>query len=492
MHTSQELPSNVFIIAACNPHRGDSTAATHAFSDILSTSYYVRKMHPTMKLLKWSYGALDEDQERDYIRAKFKLLRSIDETPIGTLEEETFSEFILNSQTQIRRYVYNQLKEYGLKDHDAATRSGSCVSQRDIQRVFIFYSWLLKSYENGNYNRSILDKHRQAILVSLGLVYFMRLPFKFRKMYIEHVDSSRRGFSSDLKFHRAVSDELRWYVENVVLPPGIAKTEALKENILATILCCVTKVPLIIEGAPGTSKTLSFNIVMANLKGSGSKMKLFQDTSLYPSLEPQFYQCSRRTTSIEIETVFKRAENSQERQNTDRSPQFSVVFMDEAGLPEQAHESLKVLHFKLEHPLTSFVAITNHPLDAAKTNRAVSVYRPETSMSSIDDLMTLANDCIGQCKAPIEQLCNGYASLMKDKDLKDFYGLRDFMYFLIYLKRNLKAQSKVESDYRTESDNSDHYIMRSLERNFGGVSPENFSKVFEYFQMVRKILYLVI
>ena len=53
--------------------------------------------------------------------------------------------------------------------------------------------------------------------------------------------------------------------------------------------------------------------------------------------------------------------------------------MDEAGLPEESHESLKVLHYHLDQQEVAFVAITNHILDAAKTNRAVSLFRPTAS-----------------------------------------------------------------------------------------------------------------
>jgi len=50
-----------------------------------------------------------------------------------------------------------------------------------------------------------------------------------------------------------------------------------------------------------------------------------------------------------------------------------LVVMDEAGLPEESKESLKVLHYYLERHMSikakvAFVAITNHALDAAKSN----------------------------------------------------------------------------------------------------------------------------
>lgn len=134
--------------------------------------------------------------------------------------------------------------------------------------------------------------------------------------------------------------------------------------------------PLILVGAPGSSKTLSFNLAIANLKGQESKVKLFRDTKTFRSLDPHFYQCSRRTTSNEIQTVFSRAVNRQRSHSRFSLPIYCVVFMDEAGLPEESHESLKVLHYYLDRQEVSFVAITNHVLDAAKTNRAVSLFRP--------------------------------------------------------------------------------------------------------------------
>ena len=63
---------------------------------------------------------------------------------------------------------------------------------------------------------------------------------------------------------------MSYYVDNLSLPTGIAKTEALKENLFATIICTVTNTPLIIVGAPGSSKTLSFNLAISNLKGPES------------------------------------------------------------------------------------------------------------------------------------------------------------------------------------------------------------------------------
>ena len=51
-----------------------------------------------------------------------------------------------------------------------------------------------------------------------------------------------------------------------------------------------------------------------------SPRPLFRDCELFPSMDPHFYQCSRRTTSVEVETVFQRAVKRQAGFNELRIP----------------------------------------------------------------------------------------------------------------------------------------------------------------------------
>ena len=88
----------------------------------------------------------------------------------------------------MREFAFRQLKE-DLKVRDsqslelARISSRSCVSQRDIQRVFTFYHWLMSMYNKLKPHGECCDYHRRAILVALGLVYYMRLNAKCRKEY---------------------------------------------------------------------------------------------------------------------------------------------------------------------------------------------------------------------------------------------------------------------------------------------------------------------
>ena len=459
----------MFVMAACNPHRGNSLAS-HEQDRWLRGSYYVRPLHPTLQLIMWDYGSLDKAQERDYINAKMKMLHRT----ISNVEIASLTELIVESQEAMRHYAEKLLSSHGISPEEAKIASHSSVSQRDIQRVFTLHEWLMKGYTTSKPYGDRTDYHRRAVLVALGIVYYMRLNTKFREAYKDLMDKGNR-LPNEVRFSQAFNDELNWYIDQVELPQGIAKTQALKENIFATIICTVTRIPLIIVGAPGSSKTLSFNITVANLKGQESKMQLFRHTDKYPALDPHYYQCSRRTTSNEIQTVFSRAINRQKSLNS--LPINCVVFMDEAGLPEESHESLKVLHYYLDNPEVSFVAITNHVLDAAKTNRAISLFRPE---SLADDLETLAKGC--WCSDPdnpppksnhdlsmIAKLCTPYINKMKQKEFKQFFGLRDFIHFVNYLRR--KCQNALNAQV----------VQEALERNFNGSDEfEHICKQFLY------------
>ena len=350
------------------------------------------------------------------------------------------------------------------------------MSQRDIQRVFTFYQWLMSVYSSREEYKEE-QCSRRALMVSLGIVYYMRLNSKYREKYEKFLDEKMK-IPGEVSFSRAFDEALNFFCDNIKMPLGIGKTRALKENLFATIICTVTHTPLVIVGAPGSSKTLSFNLAIANLKGLESKEKMFQNVKIFKSLDPHYYQCSRRTTSNEIQTVFSRAINRQRSHAKSSLPIYCVVLMDEAGLPEESHESLKVLHYHLDKQEISFVAISNHVLDAAKTNRAVSLFRP---VMSEDDLKTLAKGCFNpnseaylmQDTQTVVRFCPAYLQLMKYKNLKRFFGLRDFIYFINYLRKR-----------RTSGINS-QLVVKALERNFNGIywsnGQEKFKKICQSF-----------
>lgn len=66
------------------------------------------------------------------------------------------------------------------------------------------------------------------------------------------------------------------YTRQIELPPGIARNAALKENLFAIAVTMQCNIPLIINGPPGSSKTLSFRIAAAELRGAMSSNLFFR------------------------------------------------------------------------------------------------------------------------------------------------------------------------------------------------------------------------
>ena len=469
------IPTNVFLVAACNPHRGSSVPirSSSERDDWILGSYYVRPVPPTLRFLTWDYGALSDSQEFAYIQEKISMDRG-GEGDGENMQVVQHTSLIAHCQCMIREFALEQLKQVGFEADEADLRARSCVSQRDIQRVFTLTAYFKSSLKKDRPSLASDDIDRRAVLVSLGIVYFLRLDDKYRKEFCTQLKSLEAGTSKD-SFAEVFTSEMNFYVEKMHIPVGIAKTRTLKENLFASVICTACRLPLIIVGAPGSSKTLSFNLALANLKGAESRHNFFRDTSRFPALDPYHYQCSRRSTSLEIENVFKRAIKQQQKHNISKLPINCVVFMDEAGLPEESHESLKVLHYYLDDPCISFVAITNHILDAGKSNRAVSLFRPKAKE---EDLKTLAQGCLWtgppnpfpelhNIANGIDELCSAYVTVMEDERFEKFFGLRDFIHFIGYIRRHRGSSTDLTPEL----------VLKALERNFNGVDAESFKSI---------------
>jgi len=55
----------------------------------------------------------------------------------------------------------------------------------------------------------------------------------------------------------------------------IAYTSTLKENIFMTLISVLNRIPIIIVGPPGSSKTFCVNLLYDSMKGKNSKIAFF-------------------------------------------------------------------------------------------------------------------------------------------------------------------------------------------------------------------------
>ena len=108
------------------------------------------------------------------------------------MQVASLTQLIMTSQNLMRKYAFHQFSSGGLDENMAKLYSRSCVSQRDIQRVFTFYQWLVDSYTRYKPYGERQDYSRRAVLVALGIVYYMRLDNQYRKDYKEYLDKQVR------------------------------------------------------------------------------------------------------------------------------------------------------------------------------------------------------------------------------------------------------------------------------------------------------------
>ena len=104
------------------------------------------------------------------------------------MQVTNLTDLIMTSQKLMRDYAFHQLCSDGLIKSQAKLSAHSCVSQRDIQRVFTFYQWVIDSYTKYQPYGARQDYSRRAVLVALGIVYYMRLNSQYRKDYEQYLD----------------------------------------------------------------------------------------------------------------------------------------------------------------------------------------------------------------------------------------------------------------------------------------------------------------
>ena len=94
---------------------------------------------------------------------------------------------------------------------------------------------------------------------------------------------------------RVINEEQEFFVEQLHLPKeSIAINTALMENTFTTFVCIMNKIPILIIGSPGSSKSLSIRILASNLNGSSSDSELFKK---YAEINMIYFQGSESSTS---------------------------------------------------------------------------------------------------------------------------------------------------------------------------------------------------
>ena len=364
----QQLPENIVIVAACNPARGKIALVGDRREELGNEwaigHYQVHPLPASLEQMKWDYGNLNAEQEKEFIEKRLCIAKTKDN--LTQEEVKLLSELILTSQLKTREYAKEHIRSLiearctpgiVISDLELDARASSTVSLRDILRVFKLFSFFMSPSLPASASEIFLganvtqqSRRFRAMTLAIAVVYYLRLGTDCGEVDLDYRFKFRNRLRSVLgdklpDIESVLVDSMSALMDQIYLEPGIAKTRGLQENIFMVVVCGLSQVPLMIVGPPGSSKTLAVTIVAENARGEFSKSLFFKAV---PTMIPFRYQCSRRSTSNEIKAVFERSIERQAKSDKEMGNICCFVFMDEAGLPEEGRESLKVTIYYIQ------------------------------------------------------------------------------------------------------------------------------------------------
>ena len=477
----KEMEKNIRLIGACNPYRKKKENKNicgltykNDNDNEVQLVYLVNMLPQSLMYYVFNFGSLEKKNEDQYISSIIS-----DIIPDEKLREAT-------------KNVISKCHDY-LRD----TFDPSVVSLRELKRFKKIYKFLIEYFENkkkiGEKSGNEESTKLKSIIISIYLCYYIRLvdgntrsnfdtelqkPFEqlvnYKSISKEENNSNDKDvifdgdLKNDLKFNYGVTDfnqfhfsqilsyEEDFLLKNINLNKGIGKNKSLKENIFLLFTALVTNIPLIIIGKPGSSKSLSAQLICKEMGGKYSRKEFFK---LYPSIIQTYFQGSKTTTPKDVEEIFKKAEGRLEglKKNNDVDLPISMILFDELGLAERSKfNPLKALHCQLELDGNkngiSFVGISNWTLDAAKVNRALNLSVPDLD-NSLDDLKTTSisiaesiNESYGTNKIFKTILPNVY--LQFKENLKILKTLTVYKQYELKEYKNLIDKYKEDEDFQ--------------------------------------------
>ena len=478
-YLGKKINDNFIFIAACNPYRKltDNMKKSGLVyynmkekNKLNNLVYTVNPLPHSLLNFVIDFGALKDDDENKYIEnniisildkiKKDGLTKNISEDELITLRREMINSIII---------CHKYIKEKNDK---------SSVSLREIRRFGIFFEDFIKYFE---YIKNYYKRLHYSLNLTLYLCYYIRLN---DKKYRDEL-SKQLNIYFDQNFIKIPINEINKITNKMTIEKnkGIALSRVLRENLFTTYICISNNVPLIIIGKPGTSKSLSFQILFNTMKGKYSRDGFFKKKG---KIFRYYYQGSETSSSEGIKQVFDRAIKAHLK-NKDNKDIIPLVFFDEMGLAERSkNNALKVMHYLLEKDRENavpFLGISNWKLDASKINRTLSLAIVDYDQKDLEEIgyaiaQDLSNDIYNKYKSFLQTLADTYYIYIESnqnsiKENRDFHGNRDF-YNLIKTAMNLLIEKEKIINKKNRKTILTEIGIKSLERNFGGL--ENSTK----------------
>ena len=429
------ISEHVVFIAACNPYRLVTKADIEVGltkkkeSKIRNLVYSVNPLPFSLLNYVFDFGNLQEKDEEKYI----------ERIVTGNIQKFNNEKELIDIAKRSVIIAQNYVRE---------RNDISSVSLREVRRFGILLEWFVSYLKKKKdiddsiqrkYRKKLSDREiiQRAITLSIILCYYLRLPVKSQRKTLKE---KLINILDDIA--QVADEEMNELADRVHLPPGIAKNQALLENIFTLFVCINTKIPVFIVGKPGCSKSLSVQLIYKSMKGSDSDDPFFRK---FPKLYMNAYQGSLTSTSKGILKVFEKARLLVK--NANNSEVISMFYFDEMGLAEiSENRPLKVIHSQLEYDdnlyKVAFVGISNWKLDASKMNRGISIsILDEEEEDLIKTAHIIADSYQKRISVIYSNLLDAlskayfnYKAMLSQMhpENKEFHGSRDFYHLIKY------------------------------------------------------------
>lgn len=352
------------VVAACNPYRchrpdmirrleaaglgyavkGSETSQMFGDTPLRHLVYRVQPLPESMQRLVWDFGQLKPETEKLYIE---QLVKRFLEFNMPMYDNQPLLQQLTDVLAASQAFMRSKTDEC------------SFVSIRDVERTLEVAKWFhakhgilgplldnARSTFRGYYWKQTqrqVSALATAIVLALGVCYHARL--HDRGPYRERVyDILRSAPLSIPGGSEAIESEIRLcqevFLDQLQLPPGVGRNQALCENVFMMIVCINLRIPLFLVGKPGSSKNLAKDIIKAAMRDKSNPSTLFRELKEVHMLS---YQCSKKSTAAGIIDLFQRCEQVQETHDSNAFAACAVL--DEVGLAEDSpHMPLKALH----------------------------------------------------------------------------------------------------------------------------------------------------
>uniref|UniRef100_A0A0P4YE06 AAA+ ATPase domain-containing protein n=2 Tax=Daphnia magna TaxID=35525 RepID=A0A0P4YE06_9CRUS len=482
------LPENLHLMAAANPyrhlHEADKEAAVGlAFrfdqstpsessgtrSDARDLVYRVNELPVAFYDHIYDFGRLCDEAENTYI----------EEICQHGLPRSNFA------SNCVKWFVSLVQKSHRIA-RALSVDPESAVSLRDVTRAVQLFHWFCQAPAGQK-----ISKKDVAVAADLTIYLVYAFRFRNRKTFLGNVFGKEQSASKNMaEVSRIIAKMLYEQAHGASIGSGaIALNDALCENLFALYVCVLNGIFLIIVGRPGSSKSLSVEILKLVLSPGNHTLR--HELGDLPAITELYFQCSPMSTSSGFKALFESAQ----RLSVDPKTMLAMVVLDELGLADMSPEKpIKVLHAELERQsvLTSgdkqqspysVVALSNWVVDAAQVNRGILILRTQADKKDLlrsaeqlaDSLISkFAKESerkriLNMLTESLESVVSTYQELDKKEDIGGghFFSMRDFFFCVKNFVCSVFDSFTRMGDLR-DIRVSRYILIQSAVRNFGG------------------------